>query len=502
MSTAKVINIIHPSGTTTNLVNDNLGSVTIGNNLTVTGSTTSTTVVAPTITGGTTASSSLTLKSTSGVGTSDSILFKVGNNGATTAMAVDTSGNVGIGTAVSYGKLLVYGDAVNFSPSADNTSNGIGACVYGTNVATATSAVAKLYLTGNNAAHAGTLDLRSGSVIGSTINMYNVAGTKTVYFNTNADSYINGGNLGIGTSSPSSKLTVNSNGTQLYLDNSSGGQYTQVSWLNSGTTKANAFWDNNATAFYFGTDVSAPMLFRTNSTEAMRIDSSGNVGIGTSSPGYKLGVNGTIYTSGQSIGGAGFWAQGSFAIATQGAYIQWNTSGSAGETNFVNQKGGGSGGFTWSESDTSNNRTERMRIDTSGNVGIGTASPGRLLSVYGTSDTQIQATSTGVNSYVQATGSSGSAYFGAYGSGFGVLTSATLRMLIDSSGNVGIGTSSPNASAILDAQSTTKGIRFPNMTTTQKNAVSSPATGLVVFDTTLAKLCVYSGSAWQTITSV
>jgi hypothetical protein len=69
-------------------------------------------------------------------------------------------------------------------------------------------------------------------------------------------------------------------------------------------------------------------------------------------------------------------------------------------------------------------------------------------------------------------------------------------------GNVGIGTSSPNASAILDAQSTTKGVRMPNMTTTQKNAIASPAAGLIVFDTTLAKLCVYSGAAWETITSV
>jgi hypothetical protein len=69
-------------------------------------------------------------------------------------------------------------------------------------------------------------------------------------------------------------------------------------------------------------------------------------------------------------------------------------------------------------------------------------------------------------------------------------------------GNVGVGTTSPNASAILDAQSTTKGVRMPNMTTTQKNAISSPAAGLMVFDTTLSKLCVYSGAAWQTITSV
>jgi hypothetical protein len=78
----------------------------------------------------------------------------------------------------------------------------------------------------------------------------------------------------------------------------------------------------------------------------------------------------------------------------------------------------------------------------------------------------------------------------------------TQAMTLDASGNLGIGTTSPSASAILDAQSTTKGVRMPNMTTTQKNAIASPAAGLMVFDTTLAKLCVYTGAAWQTITSV
>lgn len=68
-------------------------------------------------------------------------------------------------------------------------------------------------------------------------------------------------------------------------------------------------------------------------------------------------------------------------------------------------------------------------------------------------------------------------------------------------GSVGVGATA-NASALLDVQSTTKGLRMPNMTTTQKNAIASPAAGLMVFDTTLAKLCVYSGAAWQTITSV
>jgi len=60
----------------------------------------------------------------------------------------------------------------------------------------------------------------------------------------------------------------------------------------------------------------------------------------------------------------------------------------------------------------------------------------------------------------------------------------------------------PAASAILDGQSTTRGFRFPNMTTTEKNAIGTPATGLVIFDTTLGKLCVYTGAAWQTVTSV
>jgi len=59
-----------------------------------------------------------------------------------------------------------------------------------------------------------------------------------------------------------------------------------------------------------------------------------------------------------------------------------------------------------------------------------------------------------------------------------------------------------DASAILQADSTTKGFLPPRMTTTQKNAIASPAAGLVVYDTTLGKLCVRGASAWETITSV
>ena len=53
-----------------------------------------------------------------------------------------------------------------------------------------------------------------------------------------------------------------------------------------------------------------------------------------------------------------------------------------------------------------------------------------------------------------------------------------------------------NANAILDAQSTTKAFMPPRMTTTQKNAISSPTAGMQVFDTTLNSMSYYDGTAW------
>ena len=66
---------------------------------------------------------------------------------------------------------------------------------------------------------------------------------------------------------------------------------------------------------------------------------------------------------------------------------------------------------------------------------------------------------------------------------------------IDENGNVGIGTNAPEA--LLDISSTTNGVLLPRMTTTQVNAISSPSTGLTVYNTTLNTLCFYNGSAWQ-----
>ena len=73
----------------------------------------------------------------------------------------------------------------------------------------------------------------------------------------------------------------------------------------------------------------------------------------------------------------------------------------------------------------------------------------------------------------------------------------------NTTGEVGIGTATPAASAILDLTSTSKGILIPRMTAAQKNAIASPSTGLLLFQTDApAGFYYYNGSAWLNIANL
>jgi microcystin-dependent protein len=61
-------------------------------------------------------------------------------------------------------------------------------------------------------------------------------------------------------------------------------------------------------------------------------------------------------------------------------------------------------------------------------------------------------------------------------------------------GSLGVGTTTPNASAILDLSSTSKGIAIPRMTSAQRKAIASPTIGLQVYDTDLKGIYVFDGT--------
>jgi hypothetical protein len=79
------------------------------------------------------------------------------------------------------------------------------------------------------------------------------------------------------------------------------------------------------------------------------------------------------------------------------------------------------------------------------------------------------------------------------------LSSALLFSTVSVAQNVAInGTgAAPAASAMLDISSTTKGLLAPRMTTAQRTAIAAPATGLLVYDTTVGAFYYYDGAVWR-----
>jgi hypothetical protein len=345
----------------------------------------------------------------------DTIAF---SEGGAEAMRIDSSGRVGIGTS---------------SPTFLNTTGSASSKTIGLyNSGTATSQRAELQL-GSAATASG--NLTSGvlfgcgasdttkNTLGSIFGIIDATSTTTASgaltfwtaatasgANTERMRIDSSGNVGIGTSSPDAKLSVNG-----------------VASFGDGTALLPSianFGDLNTGMWFPAADTIA---FSEGGAEAMRIDSSGRVGIGTSTPSEKLVVERS---------GAGNVVR--FTDGTYGVDVAVTSTGGSLQTGNINQtldfKVYGNGYMGFYTSGTS----ERMRILSGGNVGIGTTTPDSLLSVNG------------VASFGDGTALLPSiANFGDLNTGMWFPAADTIAfseggveaMRIDSSGNVGIGTS-------------------------------------------------------------
>ena len=257
-----------------------------------------------------------------------------------------------------------------------------------------------------------------------------------------------GNNVGIGTAAVNNSLQVQGN---IGLNNSSGTQVALIAPSLGGS-------------FRIQGQTTEPMSFWTNNTERLRIDASGNVGIGTSSPASKLNVVGDqiVISSSSGLSGLGLQIKNllpALPTAQVQGYIGTgdSTIGVAGDLIIAPRTSvGASVRFI-----TGTTPTERLRIDASGNVGIGTSSPAELVHVKGGVNGDgitLQRDSVTANDYAQlgflvSTNDAGTP--SAWVRGLrGALanqefltlgTANTERLRIDSSGNVGIRTTSPTA---------------------------------------------------------
>jgi hypothetical protein len=300
------------------------------------------------------------------------------------------------------------------------------------------------------------------------------------------------GNVGIGNTVPSYRLSVG-DGTA-----DTRGVFASNNAFSIGVSNASGF-----AGWIGGSGVTDNMVFsNSGGTERMRIDASGNVGIGTSSP---AGKQHTALATSHAWGAA--WSSGTAVFGGAGS-----TSGALG-ISYNDTDGAVLGaiapGVAWKPVDIRGSEfsfsiagTEKMRIDASGNVGIGTSSPANKLDVTGTIGVVNVSSSTGTNyAKVQVNNAGGSFQFGienSAGSNYGApaysrvlwndgayptvfYTSSTERMRIDSSGRIVAATGSAfvsNTTTTSTSKTLTNGEQCVVDTATQTLTLpASPSTG-------------------------
>jgi hypothetical protein len=270
---------------------------------------------------------------------------------------------------------------------------------------------------------------------GGDISFYEDTGTTPKFFwDASAES------LGIGTTSPfftvagRSSLSVNGTSSSILAFGKGGSSENYILADAGGFTIAN-------------TSATLPTRFFNNGAERMRIDSSGNVGIGTVSSAWQTTSNRRALELG--FAGNGLYSYGSGNINMSGAaYFDgaWKYASTGISPAYYNQSGGSHSWYTATTGTAGNaiSFSEVMRIDSSGNVGIGTSSPDQRLTISGTTTQQIKiiATEDGTDMRVGASSfSSGSGFVGTVSNHpVTFITNNTERMRIDS-GNLLIGQS-------------------------------------------------------------
>jgi hypothetical protein len=251
---------------------------------------------------------------------------------------------------------------------------------------------------------------------------------------------------------------------------------------------------------FLGTTNTEPLRLKTNSTERMIIDNTGHVGIGTSSPSSYLHISPSgSQSTGTSVfkitSNTGFGNLDLYNHSADGSFTMNNRFGTAISAFDVN-----SGLYDFYQPVRAFGGIRVLGSLTTANIGG-----------YNWNTNSIYLDNPWVLTY-QATGDGNNALtahrftvLGAMQNGASNLASfdngGSSLFTIKMSGATSIGTIAPHASAELDVSSTSKGFLPSRMTTTQRNGISSPAEGLIIYNSVTHKLNVYTGSAWEEVSS-
>jgi len=290
-------------------------------------------------------------------------------------------------------------------------------------------------------------------ISGSSANIYLQADEDNTVANSKIDFRVDGLQRMVIDSDGDISFYENTGTTAKFFWDASGESLTLNSTLKVEGGTTNGFLQASGSLFQLGASTASDLVVYTNNTEQMRITSSGNVGIGTTSPSYNLDI--------QSSGAAQARIQ---SASGSNAVFRIETAGTTDETKiyFGSSFDNDRGQIIYAHANNSmqfrTDAVEAMRIDSSGNVGIGTSSPSSFTSASAQNLVVGSGSGNAGMTVYSGTSSVGGLAF-ADGTGLGshyrgllqylhasdamlLYTSEIERMRIDSSGNLLVGTTS------------------------------------------------------------